>query len=40
MLEKRNLALNIDDEYLVISGCALSPDDLVRLGMMLRVVLP
>ena len=39
-LLRRNLALNIDDEWLVLSCSGLSPDDLVTVDRMLRLVIP
>jgi hypothetical protein len=38
MMDRRNIALNLDDEYLVLSACAVSVDDLVRIGKILGLV--
>ena len=37
---RRNLALNIDDEWLVLSCSGLSPDDFGTVDKVLRLVLP
>ncbi len=34
----RNLAVNVDDEWLVVSASSVTADDLVRLGKLLGVV--
>ena len=36
---RRNIALNLDDEYLVISAYGMTADDMYHLGLMLEVVL-
>jgi hypothetical protein len=38
LLLRRNIAVNIDDEYLVISASAISCDDLVRLARFIGVI--
>lgn len=38
MLERRNIALNLDDEWLVLSASAVTADDLVRIGRFIGVV--
>jgi hypothetical protein len=37
-VHRRDIALDIDDEYLVISAFAISVDDLVRIGRFLGVI--
>lgn len=37
-MDRRNIAMNIDDEYLVLSACAVSVDDLVRIGRFIGVI--
>ena len=37
---RRNMALNIDDEWLVLSCSGLCPDDLGTVDRLLRLVLP
>jgi len=37
-VERRNIAVNLDDEYVVISACAVSCEDIVRLARFLGVI--
>jgi hypothetical protein len=37
-LLRRNLAVNLDDEYLVISASAISCEDVVKVGKLLGVI--
>lgn len=36
--ERRNIALNVDDEWLVLSASAVTSDDLVRIGRFIGVI--
>lgn len=38
IMDRRNIALNLDDEYLVLSASSISADDLVRIGKFIGVI--
>ena len=37
-MERRNIAVNIDDEWIVISGHALPVEDVIKIGRLLGVI--